>query len=264
MNISIKTPEEIEKMRVAGRLAAEVLEMIEPYVVAGVTTGELDDRCQDYITNTQHAVSACLGYHGYPRCTCISINEVICHGIPGDRQLREGDIVNIDVTVIKDGYHGDTSRMFIVGQTSPRNVRLCRCTQQALYAAIRVVRPGGNLTEIGQTIHHIADREGFSVVRDFCGHGLGRVFHEEPTVLHFRNSLSVIMEPGMTFTIEPMINAGTYKCRVSAEDGWTATTADRKPSAQYEHTLLVTEDGCEVLTLRRDEQFERCHHHPAA
>lgn len=261
MNITIKSPEEIEKMRVAGRLAAEVLEMIEPHVVAGVSTQELDDLMLDYIENTQHAISACLGYHGYPKCTCISINEVVCHGIPGSKRLRKGDIVNIDVTVIKDGYHGDTSRMFIIDGTSPRNMELCKCSLQSLYESIKVVRPGGNLTEIGSTIQKIADKAGFSIVRDFCGHGLGRVFHEEPTVLHFKNNLNVTLEPGMTFTIEPMINAGTYKCHVSPKDGWTVTTADKLPSAQYEHTILVTDDGCEVLTLRKDENFERFHHH---
>ncbi len=261
MNIVLKSPSEIEKMRVAGKLAADVLEMITPYVVPGVTTQELDDRMLDYIENTQHAKSACLGYHGYPRCTCISINEVICHGIPGVRHLHNGDIVNIDVTVIKDGYHGDTSMMFIVGgTTAPRNAQLCRCSQESMYAAIKTVRPGGNLKDIGAAIQKVADRYGFSIVRDFCGHGIGSGFHEEPQVLHYQNNYSIRLDPGMIFTIEPMINAGTWRCKVSRKDGWTTTTADKQPSAQYEHTILVTDYGCEVLTLRSNEKFERYVH----
>lgn len=258
MNIELKSPSQIEKMRVAGKLAADVLTMITPYVKPGVSTEELDDICLDYIENTQHAISACLGYMGYPKATCISINEVVCHGIPSHKKLHEGDIVNIDITVIKDGYHGDTSMMFIVGgKTYPRNENLCKCAQESLYEAIKVVRPGANLTEIGSTIQKIADRYDFSIVRDYCGHGLGLKFHEDPQVLHYRNDLNCILEPGMTFTIEPMINAGTWKCKVNRKDGWTVTTADKQPSAQYEHTILVTDNGCEVLTLREDEDFPR-------
>ena len=202
MAISIKTPEDIEKMRVAGRLAAEVLEMIEPYVKPGVSTGELDRICNDYIVNEQHAVSACLGYHGYPKSVCISINEVVCHGIPDDAKLlKDGDIVNIDVTVIKDGFHG----------------------------------------------------EGFSVVREYCGHGIGRGFHEEPQVLHYDSrETNVVLKPGMTFTIEPMVNAGKKEIR-TMKDGWTVKTKDRSLSAQYEHTIVVTDNGCEILTLRKDD-----------
>ena len=262
MSITLKTESEIEKMRVAGALAAEVLKIIEPYVVAGVTTQELDDICLDHIQNKQHAISACLGYHGYPKCTCISVNEVVCHGIPSTKKLRKGDIVNIDVTVIKDGFYGDTSKMFIVGgETAPRNKKLCEVTQQCLYEAIKIIRPGINLTEVGRVIENIADKNGFSVVRDYCGHGLGRNFHEEPQVLHYRNNASLILQEGMTFTIEPMINAGTYKCKVSKKDGWTATTADKQPSAQYEHSLVVIKDGVEILTWREEESIERIIRH---
>lgn len=254
MSISLKSPGEIEKMRIAGALAADVLKMIEPHVRSGVTTAHLDDLCLDYIENTQHAVSACLGYEGYPRCTCISVNEEVCHGIPGTKKLRDGDIVNIDVTVIKDGYYGDTSKMFIVGgHTSPLNEKLVKVTQECLYTALRTVRPGGDLTDIGDCIQRIADREGFSIVRDFCGHGIGNQFHEEPQVLHYRNKNRMLLKPGMTFTIEPMINAGTFKVKVNRKNGWTVTTQDKMPSAQFEHTLVVTEDGCEILTYREEE-----------
>lgn len=261
--IKIKTAQEIELMRVAGKLAADVLVMIEPYVKSGVTTGELDDRCMDYIENTQHAISACLGYHGYPKCTCISVNEEVCHGIPGAHKLRNGDIVNIDVTVIKDGYYGDTSKMFIVGgSTTPINKRLVATTQECLYSAIRTVHAGANLTAIGDCIQAIADRENFSIVRDYCGHGIGNTFHDEPTVLHYKNKNAVLLEAGMTFTIEPMINVGTWKCKVNKKNGWTVTTADKLASAQFEHTILVTDDGCEILTLRPEEegQIERVLH----
>ncbi len=223
MAISIKTPEDIEKMRVAGRLAAEVLEMIEPYVKPGVSTGELDRICNDYIVNEQHAVSACLGYHGYPKSVCISINEVVCHGIPDDAKLlKDGDIVNIDVTVIKDGFHGDTSKMFIVGKPTIMGERLCRITQESLYLALRMVKPGINLREIGAAIQKFVEAEGFSVVREYCGHGIGRGFHEEPQVLHYDSrETNVVLKPGMTFTIEPMVNAGKKEIR-TMKDGWTA------------------------------------------
>lgn len=261
-NITIKNEEQIQKMRVAGRLAADVLTMIEPYVKPGVSTLELDNICLDYIENTQHAISACLGYQGYPKCTCISVNEEICHGIPGHKKLHAGDIVNIDVTVIKDGFHGDTSMMYIVGgKTFERSRLLCECAQKSMYEAIKIVRPGINLTEIGKTIDKIVRPYGFSIVRDYCGHGIGRGFHEDPQVLHYVNNNNLILQKGMTFTIEPMINAGTYKCKVNRKNGWTVTTADNQPSAQYEHTIVVTEDGCEVLTLREGENFERIIHH---
>lgn len=261
MAITLKSPKEIEKMRVAGKLAADVLTMIGPHVKAGVTTEHLDDLCLDYIENTQHAISACLGYEGYPKCTCISVNEEVCHGIPGSRHLHDGDIVNIDVTVIKDGYYGDTSKMFIVGgHTSPLNQRLVDVTQECLYAALRVVRPGADLTDIGDTIQRITDREGFSIVRDFCGHGIGNEFHDEPQVLHYRNKARLMLEEGMTFTIEPMINIGTYRIKVNRKNGWTVTTADKSPSAQFEHTIVVTSDGCEILTHREEETIERILH----
>ncbi|WP_028117286.1 type I methionyl aminopeptidase [Ferrimonas senticii] len=253
MSIVIKTPEQIEKMRVVGRLAGEVLEMIGPYVQKGVTTDELNQIMHDHITKVQKAIPAPLNYHGFPKSTCISINEVVCHGIPGHKKLKEGDIVNIDVTVIKDGYHGDTSKMFIVGQTTPRNKKLVEVTQQSLYAAIKMLKPGVCLSDIGGTIQPIAEREGFSVVRDFCGHGIGEGFHEEPQIVHYKNKARLALKAGMIFTIEPMINAGDYRCKVSKKDGWTATTKDGQPSAQFEHTLLITEDGCEVLTWRAEE-----------
>ncbi len=255
MAVTLRSPHEIELMRVAGKLAADVLIMIEPYVKAGVTTGELDDICQDYIENTQHAISACLGYHGYPKCVCISVNEEICHGIPGTRHLKNGDIVNIDVTVIKDNYYGDTSKMFIVGgHTVPINSRLVKTTQECLYAGLRTIYAGSNLMDIGAIIQKIADREGFSIVRDYCGHGIGNVFHDEPTVLHYKNKDSLVLQEGMTFTVEPMINVGTWKTKVNKKNGWTVTTADKLGSAQYEHTIVVTKDGCEVLTIRPEEE----------
>lgn len=261
MPINLKTPEEIEKMRIAGSLAADVLKMIEPHVKSGVTTGYLDDLCLDYIENKQHAISACLGYMGYPKCTCISVNEEVCHGIPGTRHLHDGDIVNIDVTVIKDGYYGDTSKMFIVGgKTSPLNQRLVDVTQESLYAALKVVKAGADLTDIGDAIQKITDREGFSIVRDFCGHGIGNTFHDDPQVLHYRNKRRLTLEAGMTFTIEPMINAGGFKTKVNKKNGWTATTADKSPSAQFEHTIVVTDDGCEILTHREEEAIERILH----
>ncbi len=257
MNITLTSPSEIEKMREVGAATARVLEMIEPYVVAGVTTEELDNIMNEYMQTKENAKSADLGYQGYPKATCISINEVVCHGIPSQTKLREGDIVNIDVTVLKDGYHGDSSRMYIVGHTSPRNELLCKCAQEAMYEAIKTVRPGSNLADIGAVIQKVADKARFSIVRDYCGHGIGAGFHEEPQVLHYRNNYNVILQEGMCFTIEPMINAGSYKCKVNRKDGWTVTTADKQPSAQYEHTLLVTKDGVEVLTLRKDEDFPR-------
>ncbi len=254
-NITIKSPETIAKMRIAGKLAGDVLTMIEPHVQAGVTTLELDNIMLDYIENTQHAISACLGYEGYPKATCISVNEEVCHGIPGARKLHNGDIVNIDVTVIKDGVHGDTSKMYVVGgHTAQRNQELVDVTRQSLYEAIKAVGPGKDLTIVGSTIQKIINRTSFSIVRDFCGHGIGEGFHEEPQVLHYANDFHVLLEPGMTFTIEPMINCGTWKCKINHKNGWTATTADKQPSAQFEHTLLITEDGVEILTYRDEEE----------
>lgn len=264
MAISIKTPEEIEKMRVAGRLAADVLEMIAPYVKPGVSTGELDRLCNDYIVNHQQAVSACLGYHGFPKSVCISLNEVVCHGIPDDEKiLKDGDIVNIDVTVIKDEYHGDTSKMFMVGKPTILGERLCRVTQESLYLALRMVKPGIRLRTLGAAIQKFAEAEGFSVVREYCGHGIGRGFHEEPQVLHYdTDDGGVVLQPGMTFTIEPMVNAGDFRIR-TMKDGWTVKTKDRSLSAQYEHTIVVTEDGCEILTLRSDDTIPQVISHSA-
>lgn len=254
MAISIKTPEEIEKMRVAGRLAAEVLEMIAEHVVPGVSTAELDRLCDDHIVNKQHAVSACLGYHGFPKSVCISVNEVVCHGIPSDDKiLKDGDIVNIDVTVIKDDYHGDTSTMFIVGKPTIQGERLCRVTQESLYLALRMVKPGIRLRTLGREIQKFVEAQDFSVVREYCGHGIGKGFHEEPQVLHYdADDGGVVLQPGMAFTIEPMVNAGDYRIR-SMKDGWTVKTKDRSLSAQYEHTIVVTENGCEIMTLRKDD-----------
>lgn len=262
MSITIKTPEQIEKMRIAGKLAADVLEMIESHVKPGISTGELDQICYDYIVNVQKAIPANIGYHGYQHTSCISINDVVCHGIPSfDKKLKDGDILNIDVTVIKDGFHGDTSKMYIAGKPTILGQRLCQVAQESLYRAIRLVKPGLRLREIGKVIQHYVESEGYSSVREYCGHGIGQVYHEEPQVLHYAaDDGGVILQPGMTFTIEPMINAGDWKTR-TMKDGWTVKTKDRSLSAQYEHTLLVTETGCEVLTLRSNETFPRITEH---
>jgi len=257
MAVTIKTPEEIELMRTAGRLAAEVLEMIEPHVIAGVSTGELDRICHDYIVNVQQAIPAPLNYNGFPKSICTSPNYVICHGIPSDTQLlKQGDIINIDITVIKDGFHGDTSKMFLVGEVPPHAEKLVKITQECLYKAIDIVRPGTTLGDIGNIIQQYAESNHYSVVREYCGHGIGRIFHEEPQVLHYGTpKTGMVIEEGMTFTIEPMINAGTRHTKLSRKDGWTVTTRDRRLSAQWEHTLAVTADGCDVLTRRKEEQF---------
>ena len=255
MPVSIKTPDEIALMRTAGRLAAEVLEMIEPHVVPGVSTGELDRICHDYIVNVQHAIPAPLNYNGFPKSICTSLNHVVCHGIPSDSKiLKSGDILNIDITVIKDGFHGDTSKMFAVGDVLPHAVRLMRVTQECLYRAIELVKPGTTLGDIGNVIQVHAEQHNYSVVREYCGHGIGRIFHEDPQVLHYgKAGTGLKLEEGMTFTIEPMINAGTYHTRLSRGDGWTVTTRDKRLSAQYEHTLAVTASGCEILTRRQEE-----------
>ncbi len=254
MSIIIKTPEQIEKMRVACRLAAEVLEMIEPYVVAGVTTEELNTICHDYIVNVQGCIPAPLNYHGFPKSICTSINHVVCHGIPTDKKkLKKGDIMNIDVTVIKDGYHGDSSRMYFVGEPSILARRLCRVTHEAMMIGIEMVKPGVRLGDIGHAIQKHAEGERFSVVREFCGHGIGEGFHEPPHVLHYgKPNTKETLKAGMIFTIEPMINAGKAATKVLADD-WTAVTRDKSLSAQYEHTILVTDDGYEILTLRQEE-----------
>ena len=255
MTVTIKTPAEIEKMRVAGRLAAEVLEMIGAHVKPGVTTNELDRLCHDYIVNVQQAIPAPLNYKGFPKSICTSINDVVCHGIPNDKALKNGDIINIDVTVIKDGYHGDTSKMFYVGDVPEWAKRLCEVTQECLYKGMALVKPGARLGDIGEVIQKHAEKHGYSVVREFCGHGIGAVFHEEPQVLHYgKAGTGMELKEGMTFTIEPMINQGVAGTRVMG-DGWTAKTKDRKLSAQWEHTILVTADGCEVFTRRQEEAF---------
>ncbi|MFA5017941.1 type I methionyl aminopeptidase [Methylobacter tundripaludum] len=253
MSITIKTESEIEKMRIAGKLAAEVLEMIEPYVVPGVTTDELNQICHDYIVDVQQAIPAPLNYHGFPKSICTSVNQQICHGIPSDKKLKSGDIVNIDITVIKDDYHGDTSKMFCVGEVSPHAKRLVKITQEAMFLGINQVRPGATLGDVGHVIQKHAESNRYSVVREFCGHGIGKKFHEEPQVLHYgKAGEGEVLEAGMILTIEPMINLGKRHMKVLA-DGWTAVTKDRSLSAQWEHTILVTQSGYEILTLRQEE-----------
>jgi methionyl aminopeptidase len=257
MTTTIKSADEIAKMQVAGRLAAEVLEMIEPHVQVGVTTGELDKICHDYITGTQQAIPAPLNYNGFPKSICTSVNDVICHGIPSDnKRLKNGDIINIDVTVIKDEYHGDTSIMVQVGDVASHAQRLIEVTQECLYRAIDIVKPGTTLGDIGAIIQAHAEKNYYSVVREYCGHGIGKIFHEEPQVLHYgRKGTGLVLEPGMTFTIEPMINAGRRQTKLNQKDGWTVTTKDGRLSAQWEHTMCVTENGVEVFTRRSNESF---------
>ncbi len=253
MNISIKTPEEREKMRRAGRLTAEVLEMIGEHVRPGITTAELDRLCHDHIVNVQQAIPAPLNYRGFPKSICTSVNHVVCHGIPGERTLKSGDIVNIDVTVIKDDYHGDSSRMFTVGRPGVQGSRLMEVARQAMWRGISVVRPGARLGDIGHAVQSLAEAHGYSVVREYCGHGIGRGFHEDPQVLHYGPpGTGTELREGMVFTIEPMINAGERHVRL-LPDGWTVITRDHSLSAQWEHTVLVTADGHEVLTLGAGE-----------
>ena len=253
MPIQIKTAEDIERMRVAGRLAAELLDFITPYVKPGITTGELDRLCHEYMQNVQGTVPAPLhyappGYRPYPKSICTSVNHQVCHGIPGDRVLKNGDILNIDVTVIKEGFHGDTSRMFYAGEPSIQARRLCEVTFECMWLGIKAVRPDGYLGDIGAAIQQHAEANGYSIVREFCGHGIGRKFHEEPQVLHYgRAGTGPRLEPGMIFTVEPMVNAGRAAIRELA-DGWTIVTKDHSLSAQWEHTVLVTPTGYEVLT----------------
>jgi methionyl aminopeptidase len=257
MSIIFKSSKEIDLMRIAGQLAAEVLEMIEAHVVPGVTTEELDRICHDYIVNVQHAIPAPLNYRGFPKSICTSINHQVCHGIPSQKKLKDGDIVNIDITVIKDGYHGDTSKMFMVGTPSTHARNLVEVTQQAMYTGIRQVRPGARLGDIGHAIQKFAESRRYSVVREFCGHGIGKIFHEEPQVLHYgKPDTGLVLQPGMVFTIEPMINSGKRHIKILS-DGWTAVTKDHSLSAQWEHTLAVTENGFEILTLRKDETIEK-------
>jgi methionyl aminopeptidase len=249
MNITIKTPAEQDKMRAAGRLAASVLDMIEPFVKPGVTTDELDKRCHDFIVDELNSVPANLNYRGFPKTICTSVNHVVCHGIPGDKKLKNGDIVNIDVTVIRDGFHGDTSRMYFVGPAPVMARRLSETCHEAMWHGIRVVKPGARLGDIGHAIQTFAESHNFSVVREYCGHGIGRVYHEDPQVLHYgKPGMGLELTAGMTFTIEPMINAGRRDVRL-LPDGWTVVTKDQSLSAQWEHTILVTDVGYEVLTL---------------
>ena len=254
MKVTIKTPEEIKKMRVAGRLAAEVLDYITPFVKPGVTTGELDSLCHNYMVDVQKTIPAPLnyapaGHSPFPKSICTSVNKQICHGIPGEKVLKDGDIVNIDITVISDGYHGDTSRMFYVGEPSIQSKRLCELTYEAMWRGIDEIAPGKRLGDIGHAIQKLAEGVGYSVVREFCGHGIGAKFHEDPQVVHYgRAGTGLKLEAGMIFTVEPMINAGKAAVR-HLPDGWTVTTKDNSLSAQWEHTILVTEDGYEVLTV---------------
>jgi len=248
MSIVIKTPEQIDKMRVAGQLAGEVLRMIGPHVKPGVSTGELDAICHSYITEVQQAVPAPLNYKGFPKSICTSVNDVICHGIPGDKRLKQGDIINIDITVIKEGWHGDTSKMFYVGEVPIKARRICEIAHDCMSRGVQMVEPGISLREIGRTIQQIAESQSCSVVREYCGHGIGEVFHEEPQVLHYDHpSNDIKLVPGMVFTIEPMINLGKQHTRLMS-DGWTVKTRDRSLSAQWEHTIAVTPDSFEILT----------------
>ena len=249
MTVNIKNPSEIEKMRVAGRLAAEVLDMIEPFVNAGTTTDELNTICHNYMTKIQESIPAPLNYRGFPKSICTSVNHVVCHGIPSVKRLKKGDVINIDVTVIKDGFHGDNSRMYYVGNPSVRAKRLCEVSMEAMLAGIDMVKPGVRLGDIGHTIQNLAEKNGFSVVREYCGHGIGKNFHEQPQVLHYgRPNTGIALQPGMTFTIEPMINAGKRETRLLG-DNWTVVTRDHSLSAQWEHTILVTDSSYEILTM---------------
>jgi methionyl aminopeptidase len=249
MHVTIKSPEDQEKMRVAGRLAAEVLDMIEPHVAPGVTTEELDRICYNHIVNVQKAIPANVNYRGFPKTICSSVNHVVCHGIPNDKRLKNGDIINIDVTVIKDGFHGDTSRMYNVGKVAPHAQRLNETCHEAMWRGIEVVKPGARLGDVGHAIQQFVEHENYSVVREYCGHGIGRIYHEDPQVLHYGEpGTGLELKQGMTFTIEPMVNAGKRHVRL-LPDGWTVITKDHSLSAQWEHTVLVTGAGFEVLTL---------------
>ncbi len=254
MSVQIKTPEAIERMRVAGRLAADVLDMVGDYVQPGISTDELDRLCHDYITRVQRAIPAPLNYRGFPKSICTSVNHQVCHGIPSDKRLKRGDIVNLDITVIKDGYHGDTSKMFFVGEPSVLARRLVTVTREAMLRGIAAIRPETTLGDLGHAIQQYVEGQGYSVVREYCGHGIGREFHEDPQVLHYGNpGEGLVLRPGMCFTVEPMVNAGKRFIKLMP-DGWTVVTKDRSLSAQWEHTILVTEDGCEILTLREEER----------
>ncbi len=253
MAIALKSKAEIEEMRVAGRMAAEVLRMIEEHVKPGITTGELDEICHRYITGTQQAIPAPLNYKGFPKSICTSVNHVICHGIPGEKVLKDGDIINIDITVLKNGWHGDTSKMFQVGTPTIKGQRISDIAHQCMVTGIEMVRPGIRLGDIGHAIQRVAESQGCSVVREYCGHGIGRIFHEDPQVLHYgRPDSGEMLVPGMVFTIEPMVNLGRRETRLMP-DGWTVITKDRSLSAQWEHTIAVTDDGFDVLTRLPDD-----------
>ena len=252
MAIHLKNTEDLEKMRIAGRLTSQVLDMIEPYVLPGVTTQALDERCHNFIVDELKAIPAPLNYRGFPKSICTSVNHVVCHGIPGEKKLKNGDIINIDITVIKDGFHGDSSRMFTVGQPPILAKRLIDTTKQCLMKGIEAVKPGTRLGDIGAIIQSLAEAQGFSVVREYCGHGIGRGFHEDPQILHYgKPGEGIEITPGMTFTIEPMINAGRAQTKLLS-DGWTVVTKDHSLSAQWEHTIAVTDSRVEILTVTSD------------
>jgi len=256
VQISIKSEQDIQKMRIAGRLAAEVLDMIEPHVVAGITTNELDKICHEYMVNVQETIPAPLNYNGFPKSICTSINHVICHGIPADKKLKNGDIINIDITVIKDGWHGDTSRMFAIGKIAGRSQKLIDVTKECMEIGIRMVAPGVHLGDIGYAIAQHANKHRFSVVREYCGHGIGQVFHEAPQILHYGSKgTGTILRKGMTFTIEPMINIGKRHSKL-LQDDWTVITKDKSLSAQWEHTMVVTDTGVEVFTVSDNYTFD--------
>jgi methionyl aminopeptidase len=255
-NITLNTPADIAKSRAAATLAAEVLAMITPHVKAGVTTNELDRICHDYIVNVQKAIPGNVGYHGFPKTVCASVNEVVCHGIPSNRALKDGDILNIDIAVIKDGWFGDTSRMYFVGEPAPHARRLVKTTYEAMCAGIRMVRPGATLGDIGYAIQRVAEDAGFSVVREYCGHGIGKVYHDEPQILHYGYpGQGLKLKAGMIFTIEPMLNLGKRHVK-TLDDGWTVVTKDQSLSAQWEHMVAVTDEGFQVLTSWPDSSDE--------
>lgn len=259
MKTHIKNHQEIKKIRTAGKLASDVLSMIQPYVLPDITTEQLDNICHNYITKIQHAIPACLGYCEFPKSTCISVNEVVCHGIPSrKKKLKIGDIVNIDVTILKEEYHADTSKMFIVGgKTTNIAKKLCDAAKNSLYLTFTQLRPGQPLNIIGATIQKYINKTPFSIVKEYCGHGIGKLFHETPYILHYKNNFDqILLQPGMVFTIEPIINAGSAKVWCM-NDNWTVCTKDNNLSAQYEHTILITKSGCEILTKRKNEKIKQ-------
>ncbi|WP_343189591.1 type I methionyl aminopeptidase [Buchnera aphidicola] len=251
----IKKKKEIKNIRLAGKIAAKTLEMIENYIKPNINTETINNICHNYIIKKK-AIPACLGYKGFPKSICTSINEVVCHGIPNKKDiLKKGDIINIDITVIKNGYHGDVSKMFILGEKNHLGKKLCKAAQKSLYLSLKKIKPGVKINIIGETIQNYINKKNFSIVKNYCGHGIGKNFHEEPQILHYKNKKKMILKKGMVFTIEPMINIGS--CEVETmEDNWTVKTKDRKLSAQYEHTILVTKTGCEILTYQSNEKIK--------